>query len=82
MASGSTAHNDIQINLLTALRAKLRAGPCRVNGPDLLLRIDERTGRFPDASVSCGERGPNFLLDPIVLFQILWASVEACNRAE
>ena len=37
MAGGSTAHNDIQVNLLTALRTRLRGGPCRPNRPDLLL---------------------------------------------
>jgi Uma2 family endonuclease len=82
MAGGSAAHNDIQVNLLTALRARLRGGPCRPNGPDLLLRIDDRTGRFPDASVTCGERGPNYLTRPVVLFEILSESSEARDRGE
>jgi Uma2 family endonuclease len=82
MAGGSAAHNDIQVNLLTALRARLRGGPCRPNGPDLLLRIDDRTGRFPDASVACGERGPNYLTEPVVLLEILSESSEARDRGE
>lgn len=82
MAGGSTPHNDIQVNLLAALRTRLRGTPCRPNGPDLLLRIDDRTGRFPDASVTCGPRGSNFLTDPVVLFEILSASSEARDRGE
>ena len=82
MAGASTAHNDIQVNLLTALRTRLRGSPCRPNGPDPLLRIDNRTGRFPDASITCGERGPNFLTEPVVLFEILSESSEARDRGE
>lgn len=82
MAGGSAAHNDIQVNLLTALRTRLRGGPCRPNGPDLLLKLDDRTGRFPDASVTCGERGERFVTDPVVLFEILSESTEARDRGE
>jgi Uma2 family endonuclease len=53
-AGGSEDHNDIQANLLAALKRRLRGGPCKPNGSDLLVRIDERTGRFPDASATCG----------------------------
>lgn len=81
-AGASTAHNDIQVNLLVALKARLRGGPCQPNGSDLLVRIDDRTGRFPDASITCGERGPNFLTDPVVLFEILSESSEAVDRGE
>jgi Uma2 family endonuclease len=82
MAGGSTAHNDIQVNLLTALRGRLRGGPCRPNGPNLLLRVDDRTGRFPDASVTCGERGPDHITQPVVLFEVLSESSEARDRGE
>ena len=82
MAGGSAAHNDIQVNLLAALRNRLRDGPCRPNGPDLMLRIDDRTGRFPDASVTCGERSRNFLTEPTVLFEILSPATEARDRGE
>ena len=80
MAGGSTVHNDIQVNLLGALSRRLRGGPCRPNGPDLLVRTGARTGRFPDASVSCGQRGRNFLADPVAVFEILSPSSEAEDR--
>lgn len=81
-AGASTTHNDIQVNLLATLRTRLRGSPCRPNGSDLLLNVDDRTGRFPDASVTCGDRGPNFLTDPVVLFEILSDSSEARDRGE
>ena len=31
MAGGSSAHDDIQVNLLAALRARLHGTPCRPN---------------------------------------------------
>jgi Uma2 family endonuclease len=80
MAGGSTAHNDIQVNLIAALRRVLRGTPCRPNGPDLLVRTDARTGRFPDASVSCGERGRDHVADPVAVFEILSPSTEAEDR--
>jgi Uma2 family endonuclease len=80
MAGGSTAQNDIQVNLLALLRARLRGGPCRPNGSDLAVRIDARTARFPDVSISCGPRGPNYVSDPVVIFEILPESTEADDR--
>jgi Uma2 family endonuclease len=55
-AGGSEDHNDIQVNLLAALKRRLRGGPCKPNGSDLLVRIDEplrpdRPGRRPHRSV-------------------------------
>jgi hypothetical protein len=47
MAGGSEDHNDIQVNLLAALKRRLRDGRCKPNGSDLLVRIDERTRPFP-----------------------------------
>ena len=45
MAGGSEDHNDIQVNLLAAFKRRLRGGPCKPNGSDLLVRIDERIGQ-------------------------------------
>jgi Uma2 family endonuclease len=82
MAGDSEDHNDIQINLLTALRQRLRGGPCKPNGSDLLVRIDDRTGRFPDASVTCGREGGNFIRAPVAIFEILSAATELLDRTD
>jgi Uma2 family endonuclease len=85
MAGASRVHNDIQINLILALGARLRGGPCRVNGPDLLVRTAEsgRRGRLPDASVTCEpEDDPYLVTRPVVLFEILSPETEARDRGE
>ena len=82
MAGGSEAHNDIQINLLTALRQRLRGGPCKPNGSDLLIRIDDRTGRFPDASVTCGREGGHYVTAPVAIFEILSPATELLDRTD
>ncbi|MDX1542102.1 MAG: Uma2 family endonuclease, partial [Geminicoccaceae bacterium] len=82
MAGGSERHNDIQVNLLSALRNRLRGTPCKPNGSDLLVRIDDRTGRFPNASVSCGREGGHALSAPVAVFEILSPITELSDRTE
>jgi Uma2 family endonuclease len=85
MAGGSRGHNDIQVNLMGELRSRLRGGPCRANGPDLLVRTaaNGRRGRFPDASVTCGpEEDPYLVTAPTALFEILSPESEARDRGE
>jgi len=81
-AGGSEDHNDIQVNLLAALKRRLRRGPCKPNGSDLLVRIDERTGRFPDASVTCGREGRNYVTAPVAIFEILSPATELLDRTD
>lgn len=76
----SVAHNDLQVGLAAALVTRLRGGPCRANGSGLAIRIDARTARFPDASVTCGPRGPNFADDAVAVLEILSPSTEAEDR--
>ena len=82
MAGGSEDHNDIQVNLLAALKRRLRGGSCKPNGSDLLVRIDERTGRFPDASVTCGREGRNYVTAPVAVFEILPPATELSDRTD
>jgi Uma2 family endonuclease len=82
MAGGSEDHNDIQVNLLAALKRRLSGGACKPNGSDLLVRIDERTGRFPDASVTCGREGGNYVTAPVAIFEILSPATELLDRTD
>ncbi|MEK0083637.1 Uma2 family endonuclease [Benzoatithermus flavus] len=85
MAGASRAHNDIQVNLILAIGPQLRGGPCRVNGPDLLVRTaaSGRRGRLPDASITCEpEIDPYFVSRPVALFEILSPETEARDRGE
>jgi Uma2 family endonuclease len=80
MAGGSEVQNDIQVNLLTALKARLRGTGCKPNGSDLMVRIDDRTGRFPDATVTCGREGGHLIRAPVAVFEILSPGTEAEDR--
>jgi Uma2 family endonuclease len=82
MAGGSEDHNDIQVNLLAALKRRLSGGACKPNGSDLLVRIDERTGRFPDASITCGREGRNYVTAPVAIFEILSPATELADRTD
>jgi Uma2 family endonuclease len=54
MTVGTVLHNDIAINLLTALLPQVRASGCRINMADVKLCVNE-TGLYyyPDVMVSC-----------------------------
>lgn len=71
LAAGTARKQDLQISLLTALRVRSRRKTWRPHGPDLLIRIDHRTGRFPDASITGGPRATDQAADPLVIFEIL-----------
>jgi Uma2 family endonuclease len=46
------------------------------------VRIDERTGRFPDASITCGREGRNYVTAPVAIFEILSPATELLDRAD
>jgi Uma2 family endonuclease len=56
MAGGTPRHNDITINIVTALRRMLRGSPCRAYTSDV--KTIHPSGRwvYPDVVVRCGER--------------------------
>ncbi len=72
MTGGSYEHNAIQINLVSALKARLAGKPCRVHGNSLKIKVMGSI-RYPDAYVTCGpiKRGSMIALDPIVVFEVL-----------
>jgi Uma2 family endonuclease len=84
MAGGSERHNDIQMNLAVAIGSRLRGGPCKVNGPDLLIRTDRpgRRGRFPDISISCGRENGRYITRPVVVFEVLSEETELLDRSD
>jgi Uma2 family endonuclease len=84
MAGASSRHDRIQINLIAGLRPQLRGGPCRVTGPELMVRTrpDDRRGRFPDLAVNCGREEPTFIAAPTVVFEILSPDSALRDRGE
>ncbi len=74
MAGGTTRHADVIGNLYTALRARLRGGPCKAYmGDHLAVRTGIRRERRPDVYIDCQRARPTDLnaAAPTILFEVL-----------
>ena len=56
IAGGTARHNDISLNIVTALRERLRGGPCRAYMADMKTVHPSGRWSYPDVVVRCGER--------------------------
>lgn len=84
MTGGTLAHNDIALNLYSALRSPIRTKGCRVNVADVKVQTAE-TGAFfyPDLLISCDSRdktASKFVRFPCLIAEILSPSTEAYDR--
>ncbi len=72
MTGGTMAHARIQSNLLIALGACLRGGPCFVIGSEVKVRTAASV-RYPDAMVICSpaDGKSTWTTAPVVLFEVL-----------
>ena len=74
MSGGTGDHAQIAVNIIVALRPKLRGSDCRAVGSDLKLVV-RATGRsfYPDVMVRCGQPvgQDESADDPVVLFEVL-----------
>jgi Uma2 family endonuclease len=82
MAGGSAAHADIQANITTALRNRLRGKPCKFFGSDLKILVGDNSSRYTDGMVVCSPVPPNAttVRDPVVIFEVLSPSTAAKDR--
>ena len=82
MTGGSAAHADIQANITTALRNRLRGKPCKFYGSDLKILVGDNSSRYPDGMVVCSPVTPNATIvrDPVVIFEVLSPSTAAQDR--
>lgn len=73
MAGASERHDQIVVNVISGLRARLRGGPCRVKSADQAARMSRGNIRFPDVTVDCGARQPDSYesIEPTVVFEVL-----------
>ncbi|HEY5301814.1 MAG TPA: Uma2 family endonuclease [Acetobacteraceae bacterium] len=73
MTGGTVNHDRITVNLLAALRVRLRGSGCRPGGPNAGLATIGDAVRYPDALVSCTRTpGTAYLVaDPVVVFEVL-----------
>ncbi len=73
MAGARNVHDDIVVNLLSALRTQLRGEPCRPFTGDGSVETLPGQIRRPDLGIDCGRRDPNGLkaADPRLVVEVL-----------
>lgn len=86
MAGGTLPHNDIAINLTTALKNFLRGTGCKVRMADAKVEISEQGPYFyPDIVVSCDERDRRAIeavAYPKLIVEVLSPSTAGFDRGE
>jgi Uma2 family endonuclease len=87
MSGGTLAHARIGLNIcITLENALLAAGkPCSVYNSDAAVRLSSRRYTYPDASITCDERGQpasdkTEIQFPHVIIEVLSDSTEAYDR--
>ena len=74
MAGGTGDHDAISVNIVAALRPKMRGTGCAVHGSNLkVTSAAQRTSTYPDAFVRCGPAIGQATRsdDPVVVFEVL-----------
>jgi Uma2 family endonuclease len=85
MVGGTDTHNLISLNIASALRERLRGGPCRVFMADMKVRIAAAdVFYYPDVFVSChaSDRKPYFKEHPCLIVEVLSETTEGTDRRE
>ena len=85
MTGGTLPHNDIAINLLTALRPHIRTQGCRINIADAKVAVTPSIYRYPDLVVSCDGRDKtalNAIQFPKLIVEVLSGGTEALDRGD
>lgn len=75
MAGGTFRHAEVQANILSLLRNRLRGSGCKPFGSDLAVQTGDMAVRYPDITVVCGNR-PNeddskAIHDPRMIVEVL-----------
>ena len=86
MTGGTLAHNDIAVNLTTALRTFLRGSGCKVRMADAKVQLSESGPYFyPDVVASCDERdrmAKSFIRFPVLIIEVLSPSTATFDRGD
>lgn len=84
ITGGTIPHNDIALNLASALKSHLRGSRCRVNMADVKVCVSEDgLFHYPDVMVSCDERDRQaikFIQYPCLIVEVLSPSTEGYDR--
>ena len=86
MSGARSQHNVVVINMITAMKNKLKGKPCRPYGSDLRIHIPKNTlFTYPDISVVCGNPASwndddmNFL-NPTIIVEVASPSTRNYDR--
>lgn len=86
MTGGTIPHNDIALNLYTALRPHLRSRGCRINVSDVKVQVTPQSPYYyPDVIVSCDPQDLNarkFIEKPKLIAEVLSPGTNAKDRGE
>ncbi|MBE9201762.1 MULTISPECIES: Uma2 family endonuclease [unclassified Nodularia (in: cyanobacteria)] len=86
MTGGTIPHNDIALNLYTALRPHLRSRGCRVNVSDVKVQVTPNSlYYYPDLIVSCDPqdlKAHKFIEYPRIIVEVLSPGTSAKDRGE
>lgn len=85
MSGGTIGHDAVGNNLRALIHTHLRGGPCRLCGPDVMLRISPDIYYYPDAFVVCdGPLDPRAreIWTPRLVIEVLSDSTEAHDRGD
>jgi Uma2 family endonuclease len=85
MTGGTLPHNDIAVNLLTALRPQIRTRGCRINIADAKVNVAPSIYRYPDLVVSCDDRdrtARNAIQYPKLIIEVLSPGTESLDRGD
>ncbi|MGB3513298.1 MAG: Uma2 family endonuclease [Microcoleaceae cyanobacterium] len=86
MTGGTIPHNDIALNLATALKTHLRGKGCKVSMADAKLGVSEKGSfYYPDVMVTCDEtdrRAIKVIYHPCLVVEVLSPGTEAFDRGK
>ena len=86
MTGGTLPHNDLALNLYTALRPHVRQRSCRINVADVKVNIAAMDAyRYPDLVVSCDpsdQQAIQAIQAPKLIVEVLLPGTERRDRGE
>ena len=86
MTGGTIPHNDISLNLATALKIHLRGSGCKVSITDAKLGVSEKGPfHYPDVMVTCDQRDKQaiqFIQFPCLIAEVLSPGTKGFDRGD
>lgn len=82
MPGATRRHDTVVVNLIVALKTRLKGGACSPQTSDQALQTVEDSIRRPDVTVDCGPTAANALKssEPTIAFEVLSPSTRKTDR--